>query len=148
MVRPCADGSGSSPARLLAGAGCALVLALTGCSRSSETNGAVAREPSTSTGARAAVPAPARSMFTLMQMNLCLSGMAGCYAKTAYPAVVEEAVARIRQARPDAVTLNEICRSDVVRIARRTGYPPALLERDLRRRAPTVRRTGRPRALR
>jgi endonuclease/exonuclease/phosphatase family metal-dependent hydrolase len=56
-----------------------------------------------------------------MQMNLCLSGTAGCYARTAYPAVVEEAVARIRQARPDAVTLNEICRGDVVRVAGRTG---------------------------
>jgi endonuclease/exonuclease/phosphatase family metal-dependent hydrolase len=57
-----------------------------------------------------------------MQMNLCLSGLAGCYAKAAYPAVVEEAVARIREARPDAVTFNEACRDDVVRIARRTGY--------------------------
>jgi hypothetical protein len=122
VVRFYAGRPGSSAARLLAGLSCALVLALTGCSRSSETNGAVAREPSTSTGSRAAVPPPAGSTYTLMQMNLCLSGMAGCYAKAAYPAVVEEAVARIRQARPDAVTLNEICRSDVVRIARQTGY--------------------------
>jgi endonuclease/exonuclease/phosphatase family metal-dependent hydrolase len=122
VVRPCADRSGTSAARFLGGVGCALVLAVTGCGRSSETNGAVAREPSTSTGARAAVPPPARSTYALMQMNLCLSGMAGCYAQAAYPAVVEEAVARIRQARPDAVTVNEICRSDVVRIARRTGY--------------------------
>ena len=59
-----------------------------------------------------------------MQMNLCLSGLAGCYGKTAYPAVVEEAVARIREARPDAVTVNEACRSDVALIARRTGYHP------------------------
>jgi endonuclease/exonuclease/phosphatase family metal-dependent hydrolase len=58
----------------------------------------------------------------LLQMNLCLSGLAGCYGKTAYPAVVEEAVSRIRDARPDAVTFNEACRSDVARIARRTGY--------------------------
>jgi endonuclease/exonuclease/phosphatase family metal-dependent hydrolase len=57
-----------------------------------------------------------------MQMNLCLSGLAGCYAKAAYPAVVEEAVARIREADPDAVTFNEACRSDVALIARRTGY--------------------------
>jgi hypothetical protein len=39
-----------------------------------------------------------------MQMNLCLSGLAGSYGKAAYPAVVEEAVARIGEARPDAVT--------------------------------------------
>jgi endonuclease/exonuclease/phosphatase family metal-dependent hydrolase len=65
---------------------------------------------------RAAMP-PA-SPYTLMQMNLCLSGLAGCYD----PAVVDEAVARIRDARPDAVTLNETCRGDIARIARRTGY--------------------------
>jgi endonuclease/exonuclease/phosphatase family metal-dependent hydrolase len=57
-----------------------------------------------------------------MQMNLCLSGLAGCYGKVAYPAVVEEAVAHIREARPDAVTFNEACRRDVAAIARRTGY--------------------------
>jgi endonuclease/exonuclease/phosphatase family metal-dependent hydrolase len=57
-----------------------------------------------------------------MQMNLCLSGLAGCHGKAAYPGVVDEAVARIRAAAPDAVTLNETCRGDVARIARRTGY--------------------------
>ena len=57
-----------------------------------------------------------------MQMNLCLSGLAGCHGKAAYPGVVDEAVARIREAGPDAVTLNESCRGDVARIARRTGY--------------------------
>ena len=57
-----------------------------------------------------------------MQMNLCLSGLADCYGTAAYPAVVEEAVARIREAHPDAVTFNEACRSDVALIARRTGY--------------------------
>jgi endonuclease/exonuclease/phosphatase family metal-dependent hydrolase len=84
--------------------GCVLALACSGCGRSSGT-------------------APPRgSPFTLMQMNLCLSGLAGCYRKADYPAVVEEAVARMREADPDAVTLNEVCRGDVVRIARRTGY--------------------------
>jgi endonuclease/exonuclease/phosphatase family metal-dependent hydrolase len=57
-----------------------------------------------------------------MQMNLCLSGLARCYAKVSYPAVVDEAVARIRKAHPDAVTFNEACRGDVTRIARATGY--------------------------
>ena len=82
--------------RLIAGVGCAL--ALSGCNRDAA--------------------APAGPTFSLMQMNLCLSGLAGCYD----PAVVEEAVARIREARPDAVTVNEACRGDVARIARRTGY--------------------------
>jgi endonuclease/exonuclease/phosphatase family metal-dependent hydrolase len=93
---------------LLAAVGCALVLALTGCGGSSGTGGAVSPR--------------AGSTYTLMQMNLCLSGLAGCYGKAAYPAVVQEAVARIREARPDAVTVNEACRSDVALIARRTGY--------------------------
>jgi endonuclease/exonuclease/phosphatase family metal-dependent hydrolase len=73
-------------------------------------------------GEPAAVPSAEGSTYTLMQMNLCLSGLAGCYGKAAYPAVVEEAVARIREAGPDAVTFNEACRSDIARIARRTGY--------------------------
>jgi endonuclease/exonuclease/phosphatase family metal-dependent hydrolase len=68
------------------------------------------------------VPPRVRPTYTLLQMNLCLSGFADCYGKVAYPAGVEEAVARIRAARPDAVTLNETCRRDVVQIARRTGY--------------------------
>jgi endonuclease/exonuclease/phosphatase family metal-dependent hydrolase len=92
---------------------CALVLALCGCSGSTGTSGAPAP---------AAVPPAASSTYTLMQMNLCLSGLAGCYRKAAYPAVVEEAVARIREAHPDAVTFNEACRSDIARIGRRTGY--------------------------
>ena len=62
------------------------------------------------------------STYAVMQMNLCLSGFAGCSGKSAYPAVVTEAVARIRGADPDAVTLNEACRSDVALIARQTGY--------------------------
>jgi len=86
---------------------CAVVLVLAGCGRSTET---------------AHAPSPARAAFTLMQMNLCLSGLAGCYGRVAYPAGVEEAAARIGATRPDAVTLNEVCRSDVARIARRTGY--------------------------
>ena len=91
-------------------AGCALALVLAGCSQSSET--------------RAAARAPAGSTYTLMQMNLCLSGLAGCYGKVAYPAVVEEAMARIRAAHPDSVTLNEACEGDVALIAKRTGYHP------------------------
>jgi endonuclease/exonuclease/phosphatase family metal-dependent hydrolase len=55
-------------------------------------------------------------------MNLCLSGLATCYRKVAYPGVVVEAVARIRQTHPDAVTLNEACGNDVALIAHRTGY--------------------------
>src|SRR4051812_41548597 len=65
-----------------------------------------------------AVGTPRGSSYAVLQMNLCLSGLAGCYE----PAGVEEAEARIRGAHPDAVTLSEACRGDVARIARRTGY--------------------------
>jgi endonuclease/exonuclease/phosphatase family metal-dependent hydrolase len=109
MVRPCVDRPGSSAGVLLAAGGCALLLALSACGSSGPSR-AVAHE------------SPAGSTYTLMQMNLCLSGLAGCYVKVAYPAVVEEAEGRIRQARPDAVTFNEACGGDVARIARQTGY--------------------------
>jgi endonuclease/exonuclease/phosphatase family metal-dependent hydrolase len=122
MIRACTDRSRSSAALLLAAVGCTFVFALTGCSRSSVTSGALAREPSTAVGPPAAVPPRAASTYSLMQMNLCLSGLAGCYGKAAYPAVVEEAVAWIREAHPDAVTINEACRSDVALIARSIGY--------------------------
>ena len=36
--------------------------------------------------------------------------------------ILERAIARIDEARPDAVTLNETCRTDVARIAQETGY--------------------------
>jgi len=63
-----------------------------------------------------------RTPYALLQMNLCLSGYAGCFDDTQYPAVVDEAIAKIRTSRPDAVTLNEACSGDVERIARETGY--------------------------
>jgi endonuclease/exonuclease/phosphatase family metal-dependent hydrolase len=96
-----------SGALVLAVTGCAIAVALTGCGRAADTGGATARE---------------RSTYALLQMNLCLSGYSGCNGKAAYPGAVNEAVARIRQERPDAVTVNEACREDVARIARHTGY--------------------------
>jgi len=114
LVRRCADRPWRAAALLVAAVGCALVLVLTGCSRSSGTS--VVLGP-TAVGPRAASGA-AGSTYTLMQWNVCLSGLAGCHD----PAAVDEAVARIRQARPDAVTFNEACQADVARIARATGY--------------------------
>jgi endonuclease/exonuclease/phosphatase family metal-dependent hydrolase len=109
-------------ALLVAAVGCALVLALTGWSRLTETTGPPAQKLSGSADRPLSLPPAALNSFTLMQMNACLSGMAGCYDASAYPAPLHEAVALIRAARPDAVTLNEACRRDAVRIARRTGY--------------------------
>ena len=42
--------------------------------------------------------APARrpgTSYTVLQMNLCLSGISGCYPRTAYPDVLEEAAAQV-----------------------------------------------------
>ena len=82
------------------------------------------RGPNASTGARPAVAAREPSVttstpFSLLQMNLCLSGLAECLR---YPEVVDEAIEVINRQRPNAVTLNEVCRGDVANIAARTGY--------------------------
>src|SRR5437016_12614800 len=92
MVRRGAERSARSAVPLVA-VGCGLVLALGGCSGSSGTAAAAAAGPSPG------------SAYTLMQMNLCLSGLGGCYAKVEYPAVVREAITRLREARPDAVKI-------------------------------------------
>jgi endonuclease/exonuclease/phosphatase family metal-dependent hydrolase len=108
----CALGSVQRSRFLLrAAVGCALVVAVTAGGGAPGSGVSMARE-SVSRGAT----------YTLLQMNLCLSGFASCYGKVAYPAGVQEAVARIRGAQPDAVTLNETCRRDVAEIARQTGY--------------------------
>jgi endonuclease/exonuclease/phosphatase family metal-dependent hydrolase len=60
--------------------------------------------------------------YTVLQMNLCLSGQASCYPRTAYPDVVAEAVEQVVRQDAEAVTLNEACRGDAAAIARRTGY--------------------------
>ena len=109
MARRGAERSARSAVPLVA-MGCAFVLALGGCSGSPGTAAAAAARPSRG------------SAYTLMQMNLCLSGLGGCYAKVEYPAVVREAITRVREARPDAVTFNEACSGDIALIAQRTGY--------------------------
>src|SRR6185436_11167191 len=95
--------AGRRRAVLLAAGACALTIALAGRG-----------EPTAALG----VPARDARSYTLMQMNVCLSGFAGCFGRVAYPAGVDDAAARIRAARPDAVTVNEACHGDVARIAR------------------------------
>jgi endonuclease/exonuclease/phosphatase family metal-dependent hydrolase len=87
----------------------------------------------TDTSTPSSAPPPLMSTpYSLLQMNLCLSGLAPCLE---YPEVVREAITAIDEHRPDAVTLNEVCSRDVVRIAERTGY---------HRRFATVLYGGRP----
>lgn len=60
--------------------------------------------------------------YQVLQMNLCLSGTAGCYPRTAYPSVVDEAAEQILDHDAQAVTLNEACSGDAADLAHRTGY--------------------------
>lgn len=60
--------------------------------------------------------------YKLLQMNLCLSGIAGCFPGTRYPSVVNEAIGKIEANRPDFVTTVETCSGDAQRIASATGY--------------------------
>lgn len=54
---------------------------------------------------------PSRYAFWALQLNLCNSGLAGCYENGAS---VPEAATVIRNNVPDVVTLNEICQNDVI----------------------------------
>ena len=83
----------------------------------------------TAAGPEPAAPAPedlARSGlptgYTVLQMNLCLSGAAACFGRTAYPSVVDEAAAQVVEQGAAAVTLNEACSGDAAELARRTGH--------------------------
>lgn len=60
--------------------------------------------------------------YKLLQMNLCLSGISGCYPGTRYPSVVNEAIGKIEANNPDVVTAVETCSGDARRIAEQTGY--------------------------
>ena len=53
---------------------------------------------------------PKRPSSRMLQLNLCNSGIASCYTRRS----VREAADVIRANRPDLVTLNEICRDDVL----------------------------------
>ena len=68
---------------------------------------AVARPPGIS-------PGNAPQDYSVLQLNLCLSGLAGCYPETGYPSVVNEAIATIQEQAPNAVTVNEACSGNAV----------------------------------
>jgi len=62
----------------------------------------------------AAVREVSRAPVKVLQLNLCGSGIAGCYTGRS----VTEAATVIRAAAPDVVTLNEVCDGDVTRLER------------------------------
>ncbi len=71
-------------------------------------------------GTVSALP-PLGDEVTLLQMNLCLSGMGSCSGHGPPAAAVAEAVARIGENNPDLVVVNEACSEDATRIASATG---------------------------
>ena len=60
--------------------------------------------------------------YSLLQMNLCLSGMAACFEDTQYPGILREATDVITAHKPSAVSFNEACRGDIGHIAEQTRY--------------------------
>lgn len=108
---------------LLVAVGCTLVVALTGGGRTAGSVPRTAVRPTVpATVVQPTAPSSRATSYSVMQMNLCLSGLAGCYPTVAYPAEVRDALARISDERPDAVTMNEVCSGDVRHIARAAGY--------------------------
>ena len=76
---------------------------------------AVAGRPAVSDQHAANQPAPNQpAAGRVLQLNLCNSGIAGCFTGRA----VAVAVGLIARERPSVVTLNEVCRGDVTVLAR------------------------------
>ncbi len=70
--------------------------------------------------------AAVRQPLRVLQLNLCDSGIAGCYTGRS----VTEAAEVIRAAAPDVVTLNEICQPDLAELQRTlAGIHPGSLVR-------------------
>jgi endonuclease/exonuclease/phosphatase family metal-dependent hydrolase len=68
------------------------------------------RAASDTTSATRPTVGPPETPVRVLQMNLCNSGRAACYAGGR---AVTRAAALVRQHRPDVVSLNEVCRDDV-----------------------------------
>jgi endonuclease/exonuclease/phosphatase family metal-dependent hydrolase len=89
--------------------GC-LAACLVGCTTTATGSNAVGLPPGAPTPA-AAVPVPP---LRVLQLNLCSSGIAGCYTGRS----TAEAAKVIRAEAPDLVTLNEVCQDDVSSLQR------------------------------
>lgn len=71
----------------------------------------------------AAASAPHASAVTpmnVLQLNLCNSGSGDCHAGAGKS--IESAIAVIKKNRPDVVTLNEVCATDITAMSQATGY--------------------------
>ena len=75
-----------------------------------------------SPGTVSAFPGPTDLRLRVLQMNLCNSGLAGCYTGHA----VAAAAAVIRAEAPDVVTLNEVCQNDMAALQAAVAAPDHL----------------------
>lgn len=57
---------------------------------------------------------PSGTTFHTLQLNLCNSGLASCYTRYNNGRAVGEAFSVLLSRRPDLVTLNEVCKADVM----------------------------------
>jgi endonuclease/exonuclease/phosphatase family metal-dependent hydrolase len=89
--------------------GC-LVACLVGCTTMATGSNTVGPPPAPPASADGVQAGPVR----VLQMNLCSSGIAGCYTGRS----TAEAAAVIRAEAPDLVTLNEVCQDDVSTLER------------------------------
>jgi endonuclease/exonuclease/phosphatase family metal-dependent hydrolase len=70
-------------------------------------------------GLTLAPAAAAATPFKVLQLNLCNSGLAGCYEDGKS---IGEGIAKIESEQPDVVSVNEVCDDDVARMGNETGY--------------------------
>jgi endonuclease/exonuclease/phosphatase family metal-dependent hydrolase len=114
-----------------------LVAVLTGC-------GAPVARSTTVEPSRVAAAEAGSTRVRVLQLNLCNSGIAGCYTGRS----IAEAATVIRAEEPDLVTLNEICEDDVAIIERAlaggAGTSAFQAARDARTGGPYRCRNGRP----
>lgn len=99
--------------RRLAAIAVCLAALLAGCTTPETGVGANGHPPGPPASAGAAGDAPAPALRVL-HLNLCNSGIAGCYTGRS----VAEGAAVLRAEAPDLVTLNEICEDDVAVLER------------------------------
>jgi endonuclease/exonuclease/phosphatase (EEP) superfamily protein YafD len=66
-------------------------------------------------------PTPTRHALALVQMNLCLSGIATCAGRDDHAAAVAEGIALTRENDADLVVVTEACSGDAERIASAAG---------------------------
>ncbi|HEX6359161.1 endonuclease/exonuclease/phosphatase family protein [Actinophytocola sp.] len=77
----------------------------------------------TSTGPTSTGPTSAATTITVLQLNICHGGMAGCYRGDAVMGKADEV---IRSSKPQVLSVNEACEGDVERLRPAMGPARAL----------------------